>query len=468
MSENGAGRVLRERRHSEDSHSVLDTIGVGFGPSNIALAVAHREGGITHSLQFLEANPGPSWQAGMRIEGADIQHNPLRDFVTPRNPCSPYGYLSYLKVHDRLFHFLNLDARFPPRSDYEEYVRWVAAAFADQVDYEEPVLAIVLAEELDPVSGRRLIEVETPVRTLRARSLSFAPGRSRHVPPVFEPLLGDRVVHFMDYVPCRDRWKRDGGAPASIAVVGASQSAVEILLDLRSQLPGTTLHSVFRTFGFVLKDTSPFTEDLLFPSFTEYFYAAPPVSKRRLTQQIVRSNYGSVDHDVLSQLYLVLYENAVRGDTSFSIRNNTEIIAASLTAQGVALHLEDIHTGQELKLEVDAVILATGFRNTGTSENEEPFHPLLGDVLDHFERDDDGTLLVTRSYQLIPHEDRPGAPPIFLNGLCESSHGLGDAGSFSLLSYRAEEIEQALAAALAPVSSPTAAVVPGEPAAQEA
>ena len=35
-------------------------------------------------------------------------------------------------------------------------------------------------------------------------------------------------------------------------------------------------------------------------------------------------------------------------------------------------------------------------------------------------------------------------PALFLNGLCESSHGIGDAGSFSLLSLRAKTIAESL------------------------
>src|SRR3954468_1530517 len=66
-----------------------DLIGVGFGPANIGLAVAIEESGWEGSALFLERRAGPDWQPGMLLDGADIQHHPLRDFVTPRNPLSP-------------------------------------------------------------------------------------------------------------------------------------------------------------------------------------------------------------------------------------------------------------------------------------------------------------------------------------------------------------------------------------------
>src|ERR1700712_4651544 len=92
-----------------------DLVGVGFGPANIGLAVALEESGWSGSTLFLERLPAPDWQPGMLLDGADIQHHPLRDFVTPRNPLSPYSFLNFLKQEGRLFQFLNLDIAFPLR-----------------------------------------------------------------------------------------------------------------------------------------------------------------------------------------------------------------------------------------------------------------------------------------------------------------------------------------------------------------
>ena len=60
----------------------------------------------------------------------------------------------------------------------------------------------------------------------------------------------------------------------------------------------------------------------------------------------------------------------------------------------------------------------------------------------------DGGVAVNRDYSLRFADDRPGLPKVFLNGLCESSHGFGDAGSFSLLSLRSAEIVESLERAL--------------------
>src|SRR5262249_58188395 len=105
---------------------MYDLVGIGFGPANISLAIALEEMGWTGSVLFLERQPGPSWQPQMLLDGTDIQHHPLRDFVTPRNPRSRYGFLSFLKSEGRLFDFLNLGIPFALRKDYAAYIGWVA------------------------------------------------------------------------------------------------------------------------------------------------------------------------------------------------------------------------------------------------------------------------------------------------------------------------------------------------------
>ena len=89
--------------------------------------------------------------------------------------------------------------------------------------------------------------------------------------------------------------------------------------------------------------------------------------------------------------------------------------------------------------ELDAVVLATGFRNLGTGAQDERFPAILRDLAESLDCDAQGVIRIGRDYRLSA---RAGCnlPALYLNGLCESSHGYGDAGSFSLLSLRAREI----------------------------
>ena len=54
---------------------------------------------------------------------------------------------------------------------------------------------------------------------------------------------------------------------------------------------------------------------------------------------------------------------------------------------------------------------------------------------------DDGGPDVLRDYRL---KVEGSSAPVYLNGLCEASHGFGDAGSFSILSIRGDVIASSL------------------------
>lgn len=92
---------------------IYDLIGVGFGPNNIGLAVHATQRDDDINMVFLEKRDELTWQNGMMVPGADIQHSPHRDFITPIDPTSDYTFLNYLKSHNRLLNFLNAPTTFP-------------------------------------------------------------------------------------------------------------------------------------------------------------------------------------------------------------------------------------------------------------------------------------------------------------------------------------------------------------------
>ena len=190
--------------------------------------------------------------------------------------------------------------------------------------------------------------------------------------------------------------------PKRVAIIGGSQSAVEIIHDLRYKFPQLEIICIHRKFSFVLKDTSPFTEDLLLPDNIDYFYNSSKKSRRELSAQIVRSNYGSVDEDILKKLYFVLYENRLNNNNSIQILNNKEVVEAYDENNQIYLKIKDLHTGALQDQCVDAVVLGTGFKNFGQGEKEELIHPLLENIKQYYKKEEDGTFSVTRDYQLIP------------------------------------------------------------------
>ena len=111
-------------------HRVLDFLGVGFGPSNLALAIALREYNDTAdapmSAEFIEAKPRFGWHTGMLIPGATMQISFLKDLVTQRNPTSEFTFLNYLTERRRLTEFINHKTFFPTRLEFHDYLTWAA------------------------------------------------------------------------------------------------------------------------------------------------------------------------------------------------------------------------------------------------------------------------------------------------------------------------------------------------------
>lgn len=430
--------------HPVQAHPVHDVLGIGFGPANLALAIALEEKYPGLSARFLEARETPDWQPGMLLDGSDIQNHPSRDLVTLRNPRSRYGFLNYLHEQGRLLRHLNLPLEFPLRKEYAGYIRWAADCFAHQVDCGQRAAGVRVVEE----NGERLYEISTESgRRYLGRTMVMAPGRTPYIPEPYDTALGSRVFHLTQYLP-RLRQLTADGDPKAVAVIGGSQSAVELALDLTRRFPHTRVAVYTRSHSLRLKDTSPFSEEGFFPEFTDYYFRASRESRRVLDSYMHPTNYSSADGDVLKELYVAIYEQELDGEQRVFVHGNQQATGVAAGDDGVRLELRELHTGETLRDEVDFAVLATGFRNMGPGRHEELCPPLLAPLADRFATEEDGRLEVGADYALTPRTGADALPPLFLNGLCESSHGIGDAGSFSLLSLRAGTLTDALATRL--------------------
>ncbi|WP_433399666.1 lysine N(6)-hydroxylase/L-ornithine N(5)-oxygenase family protein [Streptomyces sp. CA-146814] len=436
-------------RATAPASEAVDVLGVGFGPANLSLAIALQEDLPQTDAFFLEAASDPVWQGGLLLDGSNMQNHPNRDLVTMRNPRSRYSFLNFLFEQGRLIEHLNLPLEFPLRKEYAQYIDWATRQFRPQVAFGARATDIDVAE----VDGTPEYVVTCADGSQhRARSLVVGTGRTPFVPAPFAGLQTPRVCHLTRYLPT----VRELGdnAPRSIAVVGGSQSAVEIVLDLARRFPQARIVNYVRKFGLRLKDTSPFSEEGFFPSFTDYYYRADRASKNELDAYMRPTNYSSTDADVLHHLYALMYEQRLDGDQRVFVRGNSEVRAAEPDGTGVRLEVEEVHTKDVSTDHVDLVILATGFRDLGPGRHQEAHPALLSGVIDRFQVDEDGYLVVEPDYRLRSRTD--GTPPLFLNGLCESSHGIGDAGSFSLLSLRAATILSGLKKAGSTAPAPRA------------
>jgi len=424
------------------NEQVYSVLGIGFGPANLSLAVALEEFGYPRGVHFVERAVAFQWQDEQLLPGSDIQNNPFRDLAMPRNPDSAYTFVKHLAARGALTDYLHLNARFPSRREYAGYLAWAAEAFRGSVDYGRSVVGLSLVEH----DGAEVFRLETDVgRPRLGRTVVLGTGRSPRIPAEFQRGMGPTAFHSTKYLSSIGRL---GNRRIRVAVVGSSQSAIEIMLDLLDRPNVTQVVSIQRGIGFRLKDTSPYSRRVFLPEFVDYFHPLPRAVKARLRADLRSINYGACDQDVIDRLAGVQREYELIGSDRLVLVPFSEVAQATLHGQHDARRLvvRDVNHRSESVLDVDVVILATGFRDFGTGRDDERYHPLLGGVLDRLVLDVDGVPVVARDYSLQFRPDRYGgpSPKLYLNGLCEASHGMGDAGALAMLSMRSTDILESL------------------------
>ena len=415
--------------------NTFDCIGIGFGPANIALAAAFEEAFGHLNPVFLERRNSFVWQEEMLFENAlnlhsDIQNIPHRDLATPRDPRSRYTFLNYLHENGRFFSHLNMDLQMPLRPEFAKYIEWCANQLSAKTQKGADIVSIQhdAGQDVMRVSARN-------GDTWQTRNLVLGHGREPNIPELFQPVLGERVLHFSKYKSQIAKLHAQGAR--KVAIVGSSQTAAELLLHTTEVYPDMDVHIIMRHRGFPLKDTSPFMSEIYFPEFTEFYFSASPDLKKRIDKDVYRTNYGAADMDVITEVYRQIYHDELHGTNKIVMHRVSDIEAATQHGDKVSVTINNLLKGVRATEDFDAVILATGFKNYGGAQGDLTIPPMLADVA-HLLALTEGAIDVTGAYELRTNEQT--GCKIFLNGLSERFHGMGDAGSLSLASLRALKI----------------------------
>ncbi|SHL48561.1 L-ornithine N5-oxygenase [Pseudonocardia thermophila] len=410
---------------------VHDLVGVGFGPSNLALAIAVEEQGLPLSMRFLERQQAFGWHRGMLLEDATMQISYLKDLVTLRDPTSSYSFLAYLKERGRLVDFINYGSCFPTRMEFHDYLEWAAARFTDRVDYGTRV------ERITAVPGEpELLDVHTDGgRVLRARNVVLATGLRPHLPPGVQP--SERVWHshhLLHNIGTVRHARR-------VIVAGAGQSAAEALDHLHRTFPDAEVCAVFSRYGYSPADDSSFANRIFDPDAVDVFFGSRPETKSLILRYHANTNYSVVDPELIEALYRRHYYEKVTGRERLRFLNVSRIadVVPVDDATGepqVELVVESLLDGSREVMRADFVVYATGYR---------PIDPcsLLGDLADDCLRDDAGHLQIERDYRI---RTKPAVEAgIYVQGATEHSHGISST-LLSNVSVRAGEIAESIAA----------------------
>ena len=414
---------------------VHDLIGIGFGPSNLALAIALEERGQVQGpldVLFLDKQADYRWHGNTLVTQSELQISFLKDLVTLRNPTSPYSFVNYLNAHGRLVDFINLGTFYPCRMEFNDYLRWVASHFEAQSRYGEDVLAIEPVLHQQQVQALRVISRDMSgqqhVRT--TRSVVVSAGGTPRIPEAFKALNSDsRVFHHSQYLERMAAQPCVSGKPMRIAIIGGGQSAAEAFIDLNDCFPSAQVDLILRGSALKPADDSPFVNEVFSPAFTDLVYQQNTTERERLITEYQSTNYSVVDIDLIERIYGIFYRQKVSGIARHAFRSLTNIEGAVADAQGITLALRNTAKGDLSAQQYDAVILATGYERELHRHLLAPLAEYLGD----FE--------VDRDYRIVT--DPRCKAGIYMQGFCQASHGLSDT-LLSVLAIRSEEIAASL------------------------
>lgn len=410
---------------------IYDLLGIGFGPSNIALAIAldeFRQQGHHLDCLFIEKQQHFAWHKDMLLDHADMQISFLKDLATLRNPRSHFTFTNYLFEKGRLQDFINLKTFFPSRQEFNDYLSWAASHFENSCAYHEEVIEVLPEKRGNEVSLLRVISQDTSgnLRERLTRNLVVSVGGTPSIPESFRSLHGDpRVFHSSRYLGSIAKLKH----AKRIAIIGAGQSATEIFLDLHGRPGEPEIDLIMRGRAMHPSDDSPSVNEIFNIEFTDYMYSRSPEDRVRLLNEFRHTNYAAPDIDQIENIFKILYTQKVTGSPRHNLRTSHETQDACATGNGIRLQLMDLDTKQLQTKEYDAVILATGYLR---NQHKALLAPLTN-YLPNF--------TANRYYRL---DSTPNfKPAIFIQGACETTHGISDT-LLSITATRTHEIGEAL------------------------
>lgn len=411
-----------------------DVIGIGFGPANLAIAIALEEyqqiNGTGLSSCFIEKQPAFEWHGGMLLDNTRLQVSFLKDLVTLRNPGSQYSFINYLHRQRRLESFINLGTFFPSRLEYNDYLRWVAAAFNDRVHYGEEVIAVEPVQENGKIEWLQVISrlPDGTVEHRYARDLIVGIGGYPHIPEVFRSQRHPRIMHSSQYKKLSHRFGPVGEVPR-LAVVGGGQSAAEIFRDLMDRFPRGKIDLITRSRALQPSDDSPFVNEIFDPDFTDEIYRTPSEQRQAFLRAFSHTNYSVVDLPLIEDIYERLYLQRITGEVRHRYLAARLIQEVNGSEESLYMTLFNKNNGKYTQIEYDGVVLATGYQRDGYRRLLKGLEPWLT------------SRTVERSYRLPTV--RACRARVFLQGCCEETHGIADS-LLSILAVRSQEVVDSL------------------------
>lgn len=419
---------------------IYDIIGIGFGPSNLSLAInidELKQHGKTASFSamFLEQHHQFHWHQDMLLDGMDMQISFIKDLVTLRNPSSHYSFLNYLKNKGRLEAFANLRSFYPTRIEFHDYLTWTAEKMDDYVRYSQRVFSIspygekpynvfqVLAK--DPNTGQ--------TNQYLGKNIVIAIGGKPTLPQFVEASSeNERVWHTGYFLSKIARYKEKPDEPYHFVVVGSGQSSAEVTHNLYNSFPNSQVTAIHHKFGYKPADDSEFVNEIFNPNMVDLFYNAPKESQSYILKEHRDTNYSVVDIDLIKSLYNIKYQELVTGQHRLIFKSLSTVTSVKDFKDFVEVSINRAHLQESEVISADAVIFGTGYSRSNMPK-------MLESMRDYLCLNDFGEVIVNRNYKVSTNSKLTAG--LFIQGSNEHTHGLSDT-LLSVLPIRSEEILQ--------------------------
>lgn len=410
-----------------------DLVGIGLGPSNLSLAIALLEKEMSKECLFLDKGPQNTiWHSGMMLDKSMLQISFLKDLVTMYNPRSHFSFVNYLQENGRLNQFINLKTMFPTRWEYSDYLNWVKRELPKEIlNFEKKVIDVSplknSKDEIDQLAISYISSDTDDIQTIITKNLVVSVGGKPFVPEMFKELNQQIVFHSSRFKQSIEKFNKD--SKLRVGVIGAGQSAAEIVEYLHNNYLNSTIYPIFKGSSYKPADSTSFVNEVFFPEKVDEFYYLETSAKQNLLTELYDTNYSRMTQTIITNIYNKMYDDKLMGKERIKFYPSTIIEEAVEYTGGLHLTLANKFTKIKEILNLDVIVLATGY-------NRKDIPEFLNSIEKYFLYSN-GQLKISRDYKIKTTESFKAN--IFIQGQSEHTHGISDS-LLSVLPIRAQEI----------------------------
>ncbi len=354
------------------------------------------------------------------LDNATLQVPFLADLVSLADPTSRYSFFNYLHNQNRLYKFYFYENFFILRKEYNHYCQWVASQLQN-ICFATKVVNISISNEEScdkKVYHLKINNLETGTsEILKARHIALGIGTKPYIPSSLVIPRNLPVYHSANFV----SYASEISNKNNICVVGSGQSAGEIVLELLNRNSAKEnkqqIYWITRSNGFFPMEYSKLGLEHFSPDYMGYFYTLPENTRRELIgcQDMM---YKGISKQTIADIFDSLYRLTIADNPQpLTMLANTSLDSVSKASNSEDLIL-DVHnclSQTKFQLEVDALILATGYRTADLSIMS-PLDGLL-------EKDSRQNYALNADFSLKINEADIGK--IFMQNNSLYSHGVG-------------------------------------------